>query len=1322
MVLHIFGKNGAFQTQVMTPGDPRTENVQNHTVPTPVWDRYYTYRMEWTPNELNFYVDGKLIRSETDRAIYGKLLDPARAEPMALRISLWAGDFPWSGAFDSTMTPAHIDVNWAQVYDYTPGAGPGGSNFTSRWRDEFNSIDYSRWYFANWTFEYAVNDYSAGNYRTKNGYYQAYLTRWENEGKQFGDPMVDDGLLMPPTDPIQVGPPKFPADPVTLPARIFANAPTAYYNQTPGNSGEPLCSGTDLDAEASADDIGGGCNLGWSQEGNWEEYTIVSPTDAIYDISARVADGEGFSASFQLLLDGAPISDPLVIPGVYSQYQAFQNLMVPSVAIGAGSHTLRVVHLSRGLNLKSLNIETSPASPAPESYVLPGAVLVPGTALAQQYSNSYDLTPGNLSGAGRAGDVDLENTTDLHGGQAATSTEVGEWVEYSVYSAQERDYLLALRLASQASPANVRVSIDGIALADLAAAPGLGSQNYATVEIPSRIHLTTGFHTVRMTFLDAGVNFHWFSLLPAPALPSVPGKVTGLSAVPGDGSVNVSWSPVVSATAYKVYRILGGNPELRATLATNAFLDEGLANGYDYSYYIVATNEGGEGASSDTVIATPVFVPADAPTSLAAVSGDSQVALSWTPGANNTSFVVYRSVDNLNFIPLATPNSASYLDAAAINGTTYWYAVAGVSGGRTSSMTDAVQATPRGEAPAKVVGLAARAGDGKIVLSWTASAGATSYLVARGDVVTSTTSSSFQDEAVVNAQSYTYTVVASNTWGNAVPSDPVSATPSAAPQPQFSLSSGSYVGARSVAISASGADSILYSIDGGSTWVRYSGELSISSSTTIAAISHLDLATSTASADYVIQPVPAPAFAPASGTYTGAQSVSISAAGTDSIQYSLDGQAWIRYNGPISVTSSGAFQARSFVGTIASSIVGATYTIGYPPAAVVGLSGLGGNGSASLSWAASSGATSYKVYRGGVLVSTTTTSNLNETGLVNGTVYSYSVVASNTFGDATPSPLALVTPKAAPVVQFSLAAGTYTGVQTLALTAVGADSIQYSFDGTTWSRYSTPLTLSASRTVHARSHLGLASASGSATYTIGSVPAQVTGLVATAGNASVTLNWSPASGATSYKVYRGALLVTTTTTATTFRETGLVNGTVYSYTVVASNTFGNAPASASVTATPTAPVASVKVQYFAASTASSTNTLAPRFRLVNTGAASVNLSEITVRYWYTNEGAKPQSYTCDWAQIGSSNLVSTFRTVSGKVNADTYLELGFKTTAGSLAAGATTGEIQNRIYKSDWSNYTQTNDASFDATKTAYTDWNRVTVYRNGVLIWGVEP
>jgi cellulose 1,4-beta-cellobiosidase len=165
------------------------------------------------------------------------------------------------------------------------------------------------------------------------------------------------------------------------------------------------------------------------------------------------------------------------------------------------------------------------------------------------------------------------------------------------------------------------------------------------------------------------------------------------------------------------------------------------------------------------------------------------------------------------------------------------------------------------------------------------------------------------------------------------------------------------------------------------------------------------------------------------------------------------------------------------------------------------------------------------------------------------------------------------------------------------------------------------------------------------------------------------------------------------------------------------------PKSDSVVAIPQAPVAGLKVQYKVGNIEPSTNAIRPLLQLVNTGAASVPLSEVTIRYWFTNDGSAGANYWCDWAQLGTANLAGTVRTVSpARVGADRYLEISFKTTAGSLAAGASTGEIQSRFSKSDWTNFSQTNDASFDASRTSYADWTKVTVYRNGTLVWGTEP
>ena len=100
-----------------------------------------------------------------------------------------------------------------------------------------------------------------------------------------------------------------------------------------------------------------------------------------------------------------------------------------------------------------------------------------------------------------------------------------------------------------------------------------------------------------------------------------------------------------------------------------------------------------------------------------------------------------------------------------------------------------------------------------------------------------------------------------------------------------------------------------------------------------------------------------------------------------------------------------------------------------------------------------------------------------------------------------------------------------------------------------------------------------------------------------------------------------------------------------------------------------------------------------------------------------------QIFQVDYAACGNANVTGTFYPViPARSGADYYCEIGFSAGAGSISANSYSGDIQVRFRKEDWSNYTETGDYSYDFTKTVYTDWSRVTLYQNGVLIWGVEP
>jgi len=90
-------------------------------------------------------------------------------------------------------------------------------------------------------------------------------------------------------------------------------------------------------------------------------------------------------------------------------------------------------------------------------------------------------------------------------------------------------------------------------------------------------------------------------------------------------------------------------------------------------------------------------------------------------------------------------------------------------------------------------------------------------------------------------------------------------------------------------------------------------------------------------------------------------------------------------------------------------------------------------------------------------------------------------------------------------------------------------------------------------------------------------PTPVINVTASPGNAQVVLNWTPVAGAMGYRILRGTMGVWETSPLVVpqppYKQTGLINGTAYSFKVAAYNLAGLGPYSSEVSATPVAPPA-----------------------------------------------------------------------------------------------------------------------------------------------------
>ena len=290
-------------------------------------------------------------------------------------------------------------------------------------------------------------------------------------------------------------------------------------------------------------------------------------------------------------------------------------------------------------------------------------------------------------------------------------------------------------------------------------------------------------------------------------------------------------------------------------------------------------------------------------------------------------------------------------------------------------------------------------------------------------------------------------------------------------------------------------------------------------------------------------------------------------------------------------------------GNMSSSI---SNSIGIPSYAPTGVSAIAGDNQSTISWTASTGATSYNIYWSTTTGVTTTTgtkitgatSPYTHNGLTNGTTYYYIVTAVSLGGESAVSSQTSAMPvppvPSAPTGVSATAGNTQATISWTAVTGATSYNVYYSTTAGVTTASGTKITNATSGSaitgltngttyyyIVTAVNLGGESAASAqvSAMPVPPVPSAPTGVSATAGNGQNTVSWISVSGATSYNIYWSTTAGVTTATGTKvtgatspYIHTALTNGTTYYYIVTAVNLGGEGAASAEASATPQSPV------------------------------------------------------------------------------------------------------------------------------------------------------
>ena len=748
----------------------------------------------------------------------------------------------------------------------------------------------------------------------------------------------------------------------------------------------------------------------------------------------------------------------------------------------------------------------------------------------------------------------------------------------------------------------------------------------------------------------------------APSI-SAPTNVTG---IPGNAQATISWSaPVDGGSSITGYRVTANSGQSCTTTGALSCIVTGLSNGTAYTFTVVAINAQGESAASTASLAiTPRTVPL-APTSVSATPGNTQASISWSApvsngGASITGYFVTSSPAVTAPADCTNTLNLSCTFSGLSNGTAYTFTVIAVNAaGSSPASVESTSITPR-TIPGTPTSVSATPGNAEATVTWNAPVSnggspITGYTVTSSPGAlscTTTTATSCTVTGLANGTAYTFTVVATNIAGSSSESVASAAItprtiPGAPTGVSATLGNSQAVVTWVAPVSNGGSPITGYTVTSSPAVTAPVGCTNINALTcTFSGLTNGTAYTFTVIAINAAgnSLVSSPSSAVTPRTVPGAPTAVATTAGntevilTWSAPTSDGGSAITGY----SVTSSPSVTAPAgctninaltctYTGLtngtaytfIVTAINGAGTVAADPTAAVTprtlpdaptSLTAVAGNARVTLSWSApvSNGGAAITGYTVTSSPATTApadcinTANLTCTysGLINGTAYTFTVIATNIAGSSVASTSSTsvtpVTVPDAPTNLITTADNAQIDLTWLAPTIDGGSAIT-GYTVTSAPAIAAPAACTATTSLNC-TFTGLTNGTSytftviaingagnslesipSAATTPRTVPDAPTAVTAVAGDKQATITWSaPAfnggSPITNYTVdslpVATAPIGCTTTTSLSCIFTGLSNGTSYTFRVIATNIAGDSLAStASVAITPAVPPA-----------------------------------------------------------------------------------------------------------------------------------------------------
>jgi len=225
-----------------------------------------------------------------------------------------------------------------------------------------------------------------------------------------------------------------------------------------------------------------------------------------------------------------------------------------------------------------------------------------------------------------------------------------------------------------------------------------------------------------------------------------------------------------------------------------------------------------------------------------------------------------------------------------------------------------------------------------------------------------------------------------------------------------------------------------------------------------------------------------------------------------------------------------------------------------------------------------------------------------------------------------------------------------------------------------------------------------------------------------------------------YEVYRSTIsgfvpneeTYVARTSTSCYSDKNLQMNTRYYYRIIAVDTSGNRSEPSEELCS--WPMFEFEVHYRNADVNNDPEWIKPFLKVINNSGEQTSLERLKIRYWFTKDDVvvdptKVILYTCQLENPYTGSLHQytkfSFHDYGPVTGADCYFEISFSSGAPSIRGAGQYALIEVGIV-SDFTGsqvFDETNDYSCGPQSTyTFIPWQRITLYKDDILIWGIEP